>query len=87
MIEERKKICREMIEKEHWHKLGIIEEEPSILVWNKKVMLMYEDMDGYPQTCEAKYESGCGCVNRFIALDGPDKGNVMCNLIAYKEIE
>ena len=50
-------------------------------------MLMYEDMDGYPQTCEAKYEAGCGCVKRFIALDGPAKGNVMCNLIAYKEIE
>jgi hypothetical protein len=86
MIEERKKICREMIEKQHWNKFGIVEEEPSPLLWNKEVEIMYEDMDGYPHICKAKYVVNC-CERRFIALDGPAKGNTMCRLIAYKEIE
>ena len=37
MIEERKKICREMIEKQHWNKFGIVEEDPSPLLWNKEI--------------------------------------------------
>ena len=35
MTEENKRRCREEIEKGGWHKLGIIDPDPSPLLWDK----------------------------------------------------
>ena len=85
MNSENKRRCREEIEKRNWNKLGIVEEDPSPLLWNKEVELMYEDMDGQPCMCNAIYEhdSFRSC---FRAIDGAAKGNRMSGCIAYREI-
>lgn len=80
-----KKYCREKIKNEGWHRLGIIDDDPSSLLWGKNVMLMYENMDGDPCVCTATYIRD-DWSKYFRAVDGPAKGNRMANLIAYKEI-
>ena len=85
MTSENKKICRDLIAKEGWNKLGIIEEDPSPLLWNEEVELMYEDMDGHPCRCKAIYEHDAWH-NCFVATNGTAKGNRMSGCIAYKEI-
>lgn len=85
MTEDLKKICNEEINKNGWNKLGIIEPSPSVLVWNKEVLLMYEDMDGVPCTCRAKYVVD-GEGKYFVATDGAAIGNRMGNCIAYKDL-
>jgi len=86
MTEENKRKCREIIEKESWNKIGVVEEKPSCLLWNKEVELMYEDMDGHPCKCNALYVHDL-CNDYFKATTGPAKGNRMCGLIAYREIK
>ena len=86
MTEENKRKCRAEIEKGGWLKLGIIEPTPSPLLWDKEVEIMYEDMDGYPCTCNAIYKySAFG--SYFIATNGSAKGNRMCKVFAYREIK
>lgn len=85
MTEELKEKCRELIENEGWHRIGIIDPNPSPLLWNKNVKLMYENMDGRPCVCTALYYHD-ERRNYFEAVSGPAKGNKMCNLIAFKEI-
>lgn len=87
MTEQNKKICRDLIEKEGWSKLGIIEENPSPLLWNKEVELIYEDMDGQPCKCSAIYEHDSFGHTCFRATNGAAKGNRMSACIAYKEIK
>lgn len=86
MTEENKKRCREEIELRNWHKLGIIEENPSPLLWNKEVELMYEDMDGYPCVCNAIYVHDDFGRIYFRATNGVASGNRMSSCIAYREI-
>lgn len=86
MTSENKKLCRDIIAKEGWNKLGIIEECPSPLLWNKEVELMYEDMDGQPCICNAIYEHD-SWHNCFVAINGVAKGNRMSNCIAYREVK
>lgn len=86
MTEENKRKCKAEIEKGGWLKLGIIEPNPSPLLWDKEVEIMYEDMDGYPCTCNAIYKySAFG--SYFIATNGSAKGNRMCKVFAYREIK
>ena len=83
MTEENKRKCRAEIDKGGWLTLGIIEPTPSPLLWDKEVEIMYEDMDGYPCTCNAIYKySAFG--SYFIATNGSAKGNRMCKVFAYR---
>lgn len=84
MTEDMKKKCREKIEREGWHRLGILEPNPSFAFCNKEVELMYMNMDGAPCICTALYHSDA-FGSYFRAMDGPAKGNRMCNLIAWRE--
>lgn len=84
MTEDMKKKCREKIEREGWHKLGILEPNPSPIFRNKEVELMYMNMDCAPCICTALYHSDA-FGSYFIAMDGPAKGNQMYNLIAWRE--
>lgn len=87
MTSENKRLCRDLIEKEGWNKLGIIEENPSALLWNKEVELMYEDMDGQPCRCNAIYVHKEFGQKYFQATNGCAKGNRMSSCIAYREIK
>lgn len=87
MNEENKRRCRKEIELRNWNKLGIIEESPSCLLWNKEVELMYEDMDGQPCTCKAIYVHESFSPYYFKATSGMAKGNRMSGCIAYREIK
>lgn len=87
MMEENKERCRKEIEKGGWHKLGFIEPNPSCLLWNKEVEIMYQDMDGYPCTCNAILVHDSFCNDYFRAINGAAKGNRMSAVIAYREIK
>ena len=87
MTEENKRRCREEIEKGGWHKLGIIEPDPSPLLWDKEVEIIYEDMDGQPCKCNAIYVYDAFSSNYFRATDGAAKGNRMCGVVAYRELK
>ena len=88
MTEQDKDRCREEISKGGWHRVGQIEPEPDVLLWNKgkEVRIIYEDMDGRPCMCNAlvKHENGS---TYFRSTSGAAKGNRMCGVIAYKEIK
>ena len=84
MTEDMKKKCREKIEREGWHKLGIVEPKPSPLLRNKEVELMYMDMDGVACVCTALYHRDA-FGDYFRAVDGSAKGNKMSNVIAWRE--
>jgi hypothetical protein len=84
MTEDMKKKCREKIEREGWHKLGIVEPKPSPLFRNKEVELMYMNMDGVACVCTSLYH--CDAFDDYFrAVDGPAKGNKMSNVIAWRE--
>jgi hypothetical protein len=86
MTEDRKKECRVRVEKENWHKVGIIEPQPSVSYWNKEVEIMYEDMDGYPKTCKAIYVKPFASTEYFKGTSGATNGNRMAKVIAWREI-
>lgn len=89
MTDQDKARCREEISKGGWHKVGQIEPEPSIMLWNtdKEVRIIYENMDGKPCMCNAVVvHSSCG-FTYFKATNGDAKGNKMSGVIAYREID
>lgn len=87
MTNEKKKIVREKMEREGWHRYGIIDEDPDVLLWNKEMEIMYENMDGEPCQCKAIYQCKPAQWTGFIATTGPAKGNYMGKVFAYREIK
>ena len=89
MTEQDKERCREEIVNRGWNRVGQIDPEPDILLWNKdeEVKIIYEDMDGRPCMCNAVVvHDFCG-TTYFRATTGAAKGNRMSGVIAYKEID
>ena len=88
MTEQDKERCREEIAKDGWHKVGQIEPEPDVLLWNtdKEVRIIYEDMDGRPCMCNAVVKHDLWPAY-FRATTGAAKGNRMSGVIAYREID
>lgn len=82
-----RELARKMIAEEGWNELGIIHENPGPLFWGKEVRILYEDMDGQLCSCQAldTFEEFRG--ERFTATTGPAKGNIMSNVVAWKELE
>lgn len=89
MTEQDKECCREEIAKDGWHKVGQIEPEPDVLLWNtdKEVRIIYEDMDGRPCMCNAVVKHDLCGPTYFRATTGAAKGNRMSGVIAYREID
>lgn len=87
MTSENKQKMREMIKKENWNRVGQIEEQPSVLLWNKEVEILYEDMDGHPCKCNAIYVHENSGGKYFRATNGPAKGNTMCGVFAFRELD
>lgn len=87
MTEDNKAKMRELIEKEGWKRYGQIEPKPSVLLWNKEVEILYEDMDGQPCKCRAIYVHESLKPNYFRAIDGDAKGNRMRGVFAYREVK
>ena len=89
MTEQDKERCREEIEKNGWHRIGQIEPEPDVLLWNKEkeVRIIYENMDGQPRICNAVIVHDFGGSTYFKATTGAAKGNRMSGVIAYREID
>lgn len=86
MTSENKKKMRELIEKEGWNKVGQIEENPSALLWDKEVEILYEDMDGQPCKCNAILVHQSFNSDYFRAINGAASGNRMCGVFAYRII-
>ena len=86
MTDEKKKICRRIIEEEGWHKLGIIEDEVDVLYWNKEIELLYEDMDGEPCRCIAVYECHPAQPEYFRGVSGCVRNARMGNVIAWRPL-
>ena len=90
MTEQDKERCREEIAKDGWHKVGQIEPEPDVLLWNtdKEVRIIYEDMDGRPCMCNAVVKHDLFVWQTYFrATTGAAKGNRMSGVIAYREID
>lgn len=87
MVNEKKKRVRQIIKEEGWERYGLIDDDPSPLLWEKEVEIMYVDMDGEPCRCRAIYHFEPFCGNWFEATNGPAKGNHMGNVFAFKETE
>lgn len=89
MTEENKAKVRAVLadSKERWNRYGQIEPNPSPLIWDKEVEIIYEDMDGYPCICKAIYEHQSFGYAYFRATDGPAQGNRMSGVIAWRTLE
>lgn len=89
MTYENKKRVRDFIAQDkNWVIVdGILGENISALVWDKKVEIIYMDMDGNPCTCEALcYPPKFTHDAYFRATNGEAEGNKMCNVIAYRPL-
>lgn len=87
MTGDMKKRCREIVEKDGWNRIGIIEDDPDVLLWNKTgaIELLYENMDGKPCICIATYIKELGCDGWYRGESMPVTNARMCYLIAWRK--
>lgn len=84
VIKDKREI-RNLIENDRkWLRFGLIDENPSPLIWDKPIRVIYKESDGRFMECTAVYVS-TGTQRRFKALDGRAQGLFLSNVVAFRE--
>ena len=83
MKADNKRKGAKMVEDEGWTSIWVGEKMPNQFL-DEKVMLLYEDMDGYPAVCEAIYTYDRGKFNHRPYCRRVSDGARMGNVIAWK---
>lgn len=85
MTEKIKKLVREEVEARHWTPIWRCSEMPCEFL-DEEVQLMYENMDGGVETCEAIYTYDKGKFHHQPYFKRKSDGARMVNLIAWREL-